>query len=112
MVKIRKLKEPTFDDITQLLSYGLIMREGKNTRFKHRSFAEFFYARLLTDMNGTLYKLRDALYVLGYKSGENIANFVAGALIGTDVLESLSTVVQVQVVWEQKSESIEYFLIN
>jgi len=106
--KIRKLEEPSSDDITKLLSYGLIMKEDENTRFKHRSFAEFFYARLMADINGTLYKLRDALYVLGYKSGENIANFVAGALNSTDVLESLSTVIQVQVVWEQKSESIEY----
>jgi len=108
MAKIRKLEEPNLEDINELLSYGLIMKEGENTRFKHRSFAEFFYARLMTDRNGTLYKLRDALYVFGYKSGENIANFVSSALDGKDLLDLLSTFVQVKVIWEQKNPLFEY----
>jgi len=76
-----KLATPTLEhEISLLLSYGVVVKSSSDNnelRFSHKSFAEFFYAKLLTDIKETSQDLRNVLFAVGYKYWENTADFVS-----------------------------------
>jgi len=80
----RILENPTLEhDISLLLSYGVVVKSSSaNDKlwFSHRSFAEFFYAKMLTDIQRTSQDLRNILFAVGYKFKENIAGLVCSKL--------------------------------
>jgi len=45
---VNVIRKPNEDEIDEILSYGLIVKENPlRLRFKHRSFAEFFYVKAM-----------------------------------------------------------------
>jgi len=77
----RVMEVPSEVKLEELLSYGLIVHETAvypyHVRFKHRSFAEYFYAKMMTDVQNTPAKIRNALFACEYKDGSNLADFVS-----------------------------------
>jgi len=71
------ITQPEEDELEELLSHGLVVQGVRGIRFKHKSFAEFFYAKVMTDIQNTPEKLRNALFALGFKKSTNIASFVS-----------------------------------
>jgi len=80
---VQKVASP--EKQTELISYGIVAKDGQELRFAHRSFAEFFYARLMTDVGNRLMTdvdstpgdVRNAMFALGYKKWNNLAKFVS-----------------------------------
>jgi len=75
-----RIKEPARDDIDELLSYGLVVIRSEGLKFQHKSYAEYFYARMLTDLNRTPERLRNALFALGYEVESDLAKFVSSVM--------------------------------
>jgi len=65
-------EQPSPEDIDGLLGYGILVKEGNQLKFKHKSFAEFFYVKLTCDCLENSQDVRNALFALGYKHGLNI----------------------------------------
>jgi len=74
---------PSPEKLNELLSFGIVDKVGQKVRFAHRSFAEFFYARLMTDVNDTPGDVRNAMFALGYNVDNNVAKF-ASCVVGKD----------------------------
>jgi len=75
------IKMPNEDEIDEILSYGLIVKENPlGLRFKHRSFAEFFYVKAMTDLQNTPGEHRSALFAYGYEVGNNVAQFLSNVV--------------------------------
>jgi len=72
---IQKVSSPVKE--SELISYGVVVKVGQEWIFAHRSFTEFFYVRLMTDIENTPKDLRNALFALGYQWGTNLAKFVS-----------------------------------
>jgi len=81
----RVSEKPSEDKLEELLSYGLIVQETAASfpRFKHRSFAEYFCTKMMTDVKRLPEEVRNALFPELYKDGSNIAEFVS-CVIGND----------------------------
>jgi len=84
------LAEPYLEDIDDLLSYGIVIMEENKLKFKHKSFAEFFYVKLTCDCVESLQETRNALFALGYKCGLNIEEFFFCVLENTKLNEIIS----------------------
>jgi len=62
---------------SELISFGVVVKIGEELKFAHRSFAEFFYAKLMIDIKNTPGDVRNALFALGYDVQTNLAAFVS-----------------------------------
>jgi len=93
------LKEPSGEKVEELHSYGLINYEvdenpnlityaqrneeptytmpTSKIRFKHKSFAEYFYTKAMIDLKNTSRELRNLLFAYGYDCKSNLARFVS-----------------------------------
>jgi len=69
--------EPDPSKTTQLISFGVVVKDGNDLKFAHRSFAEFFYARVMTDVQNTPGDVRNALFAFGYVKETILAKFVS-----------------------------------
>jgi len=78
-----QIVEPDPVKMTELLSFGVVVKIGEELKFAHRSFAKFFYAKLMTDIEKTPKEVRNALFALGYDVRNNVANFVS-FVVGKD----------------------------
>jgi len=71
----RKLiAKPGVNELDKIVSYGLIVWKGHELKFKHRSFAEYFWAKLIVETNNE--KLRNSLFGFGYEKGNLLATFL------------------------------------
>jgi len=61
---------------SELISFGVVVKVGEELKFVHRSFGEFFFARLMTDVDKTPSDVRNALFAWGYPMDNNVAKFV------------------------------------
>jgi len=77
--EIRKLiDKPKQDMLDEIFSYGLVVMEGPKLKFKHRSFAEYFWAKMIVKTSNE--GLINSLFGFGYERGNLIATFLTCAL--------------------------------
>jgi len=72
---IQKVSSPMRQN--KLLSFGVVVKVGEELKFTHRTFAEFFYVTLMTDVKNTPKHVRNALFAYGYEVGNNLAQLVS-----------------------------------
>jgi len=85
--KFRKTNE--YETLT-MISVGLIVKQGTYLKFKHRSIAEYFYARVL--VKEKLHnQFKNALFAKYYKSGNNLARFLSCKLPGRQICSVVSS---------------------
>jgi len=68
---------------SELLSFGVVVKADNMLKFSHRSFAEFFYTKLMTDIKNTPRDIRNALFALQCKRRNNVAQLVS-CVVGKD----------------------------
>jgi len=61
----------------ELISFGVVVKAEDKLKFAHRSFAEFFFVKLMIDVENTPKDVRGALFALGYVKWNNLATFVS-----------------------------------
>jgi len=78
---IQKVSSP--ERQSGLINVGVVVKNGNELKFAHRSFAEFFYVKLMTDIENTPEDVRNALFAFGYVVRSNLAKFVS-CVVGKD----------------------------
>jgi len=73
------IEEPSITKLKKLISYGILVAEHDEVKFKHKSFSEYFYAKLFLDNNERSTNLRDMLFAFCSRNN-NIGQFIALAL--------------------------------
>jgi len=82
------LKKPKSELVDEILSYGLVVMESSALQFKHRSFAEFFYARMMTEATDTEFK--NALFATGYNEINLVSKFLKCKFPGESIISLVS----------------------
>jgi len=76
----RKVMEhPNEEEVKELVSYGVVVQTTAELdfRFLHRSFAEHFYTKMMTDIMKTSEEVKNVLFACEYPDGSNKAQFVS-----------------------------------